>query len=521
MSVQLDSANPAAAAQHNQAGVWDQPLDNAARIGRHELESSPTHPSAGPADGSNIGPRLDLGATRIDGDATNESTRTQESTVDGKPILIDQLHESPGVSITRERTAVEQGGQYYVASDQLVFTTGDDNDQVQVTQNANGSVSFDVNGETYEVELARGQEITIRAGDGNDTIEIDSDVTVNFVIEGGEGDNVISALGSGDDRIHGGTGNDVITLGEGNNYVYGGAGDDTISVLGAGRNVLYGGEGNDAITGGQGIDYIDGGMGDDRIDGVSGQNILVGGLGNNVIHSGTGDSRVYAGDDSTVVNNGGQDVIYATEAISDRISAENGGSNTVVNVVLDPSLGRSMTIEGSEEFVSRVQADIEMLRNSPNGQQMLAEFDAAAANGNTVTIRELQNEQNGYASMIPSYIQNGQAGGGSDVTISYNPSFFVEGLPAPSVILYHEMSHGFNAVTGTFMPGNYDGGAEGRNHPDYGLVNVERQAVGLPSSHPEFDYGNGRVTSSNPYELTENGIREEMGLDLRPSYMAP
>ena len=515
MSIQLDSSIPNQAAQASQSSVWEQPLDNAARIDRRELENSPTHPSAGPRP-------VDTAATRIDGNATNDGSRTQESTVDGKPVLIDQLHESPGVSITRERTAVEQGGQYYVADDQLVFTTGNSNDRVQVTQNENGSVNFDVNGETYEVDLARGQEITIRAGEGDDTIEIDSGVTVNFVIEGGTGDNTISALGSGDDRVFGGSGNDTITLGEGNNYVYGGAGDDTISVLGEGRNVLYGGEGNDIISGGQGIDYIDGGAGDDQIDGVAGQNILVGGLGNNIIHSGTGDSRVYAGDSSTVVNNGGQDVIYAAESISDRISAENGASNTVVNVALDPTLGQSLTIEGSEEFVSRVQADIEMLRTSPHGQQMLAEFDAAAADkGNTVTIRELQNEQNGYASMIPSYISNGQAGSGSDVTISYNPSFFVESLPAPSVILYHEMSHAFNGVTGTFMPGNYDGGEQGRSHPDFGLVNVERQAVGLPSSHPEFDYGNGRVTDSNPYELTENGIREEMGLDLRPSYMDP
>src|SRR5690606_19140514 len=255
------------------------------------------------------------------------------------------------------------------------------NDRVQVTQNANGSLNFDVNGESYEVELARGQEITIRAGDGDDTIEVDAGVSVNFVIEGGEGNDVIDALGSGDNRIAGGAGNDVIQVGSGNNYVEGGAGDDAITVLGEGRNVLYGGAGNDAISGGQGIDYIDGGAGDDSIDGVAGQNILVGGQGSNVINTGIGDSRVYAGNDTTVVNNGGNDVIHAPEAIADRITAEAGASNTVVNVVLDPSLGRSLTIEGSAEFVSRVQDDIEMLRNSPAGQQMLAEFDQAAVSG--------------------------------------------------------------------------------------------------------------------------------------------
>jgi Ca2+-binding RTX toxin-like protein len=519
MSVQLDSVNAITTGQHSQAGVWEQPLEHASHIERHELENAPFVADAGDVRGPGAGVGDGQDATRVDGDATNSGGRTQTQTTDGKPVLVDPLHESPQVSITRERTAVEEGGQLYAVSDQLVFTTGAGNDRVQVTQNANGSLNFDVNGESYEVELARGQEITIRAGDGDDTIEVDAGVSVNFVIEGGEGNDVIDALGSGDNRIAGGAGNDVIQVGSGNNYVEGGAGDDTITVLGEGRNVLYGGAGDDAISGGQGIDYIDGGAGDDSIDGVAGQNILIGGQGSNVINTGIGDSRVYAGNDTTVVNNGGNDVIHAPEAIADRITAEAGASNTVVNVVLDPALGRSLTIEGSEEFVSRVQDDIEMLRNSPAGQQMLAEFDQAAVSGNTVTIRELQNEQNGFASMIPSYIQNGQAGRGSDVTISYNPSFFVEDLPAPSVILYHEMSHAFNGVTGTFMQGNYDGGAQGEQHPDFGLVNVERQAVGLPSSHPEFDFGNGRVTNSNPYPLTENGIREEMGLDLRPSYM--
>src|SRR5690606_8378427 len=234
--------------------VWEQPLEHASRIERHELENAPFVSAAGEVRGPGTADRE--GATRINGDASNSGSRTQTETADGKPVLVDPLHESPGVSITRERTAVEEGGQLYAISDQLVFTTGSGNDSVQVTQNPNGSLNFDVNGETYEVELARGQEITIRAGDGDDTIEIDSGVSVNFVIEGGEGNDVIDALGSGDNRIAGGAGNDVIQVGPGNNYVEGGAGDDAITVLGEGRNVLYGGAGNDAISGGQGIDYI-------------------------------------------------------------------------------------------------------------------------------------------------------------------------------------------------------------------------------------------------------------------------
>lgn len=515
MSVQLDASAPASLPPGS--GVWDQPIDQNARIDTALVQQTPWDPAAGNRAGQA------QAATRIDGDATNDGGRTRGETTDGKPVLIDPLHQSADVSITRERTAAEYNGQLYVVSDQLVVTTGDGNDSVRIVSGENGQLGLDVNGTTFALDLAQGQEITLRGGDGDDTIEIDAAVSVNFVIEAGGGNNTISALGSGNDRIIGGAGNDTITVGEGNNYVYGGAGDDTISVLGSGRNVLYGGDGNDTITGGQGIDYIDGGAGDDRIDGVAGQNILIGGVGSNVIHTGTGDSRVYAGADSDVVNPGGNDVIYGTEAIADRISAGEGASNTVVNIVLDPSLGRSLRIEGSEAFVSRVQADIEMLRASPNGQQMLAEFDTAAASGNVVTIRELQNEQNGYASMIPGYIQNGQAGAGADVTISYNPQFFLEDLPAPSVILYHEMSHAFNGVTGTFMPGNFTGTGTPDDARDAraGVPNAERQAVGLPSSHAPFDFGNGQVSTSNPYPLTENGIREEMGLELRPSYALP
>src|SRR3546814_17745850 len=78
----------------------------------------------------------------------------------------------------------------------------------------------------------------------------------------------------------------------------------------------------------------------------------------------------------------------------------------VVNVVLNSDAGlKGVKLEGSEAFVQRVEADLGMLRASPNGQQMLAELDKSAANGNIVHMREPLNVHNVYAHSLrgPEY----------------------------------------------------------------------------------------------------------------------
>ena len=109
-------------------------------------------------------------ATEIDGNATNTGTREQTESATGQPLFVDKLGNTENVEITRERTAEDDGsGQYAVLADQLVFKTGNGDDKVKVTQGENGNLSFDVNGEQYDVKLAQGQQLTVRTGDGNDT----------------------------------------------------------------------------------------------------------------------------------------------------------------------------------------------------------------------------------------------------------------------------------------------------------------------------------------------------------------
>lgn len=512
MTVQFEPSLTSASTQP-QNGVWDQPdsqhsLFNPSLDGPREV---------GTIDNTRVAADERRGnATEIDGNATNTGTREQTESATGQPLFIDKLGNTANVEITRERTAEADGsGQYYVLADQLVFKTGNGNDKVKVTQGDNGNLSFDVNGEQYDVKLAQGQQLTVRTGDGNDDIQVDPSVQVNFIIEAGAGEDTIQG-GAGNDRIDGGDGNDKIDTGAGFNYVFGGSGDDAIAG-GDDNNTLYGGDGVDTIAGGKGNDYIEGGKGNDVITAGDGKNVLSGGLGDDTITaSGNGD-RIYTGGGSNTVGNIGADGLVYAAGIGDKLTGVGNADPNVVNVVLNSDSGvKGVRIEGSDAFVQRVEADIEMLRSSPNGQQMLAEFDKAAANGNVVTIRELQNVDNGYAqSVAGSDISNGRPGTSGPVDISYNPAFAIPELPVPSVTLFHEMSHAFNGVNGTFLPGTYTGPG-----PDQGQVpNAERQAVGLDTTATPYDFGDGSgPITHNPTALSENGLRAEMGLELRPSY---
>jgi Ca2+-binding RTX toxin-like protein len=494
------------------AAYWDNPAEqDALSHGTPPLSTGTTMP-VDPARRSATGDEV-----TIDGGDTGTSL-PEGSTPDGKTIERSQLHEGEQATVTREQTMAGGGfGQTYVSSDQVVFTTnGTGNDDVQVKQRDDGTLDVSVNGETYAVRLAEGQELTVRTGGGNDVINVAPNVSVNLVVDGGVGDDTITT-GAGDDRIDGGEGNDTVDAGEGRNDVFGNSGNDVIRG-GNGANIFYGGDGDDQITGGTGSNYLEGGAGADTITG-GGTDMLSGGVDDDRIVAGPGQSSIYAGAGTDTIEGAGNNATVYAET-GDTVNAATGAKPTVVNVEIDSSLGSSITVEGSPAFRQRMQAELDFLRSSPNGQRMLAEFDKAAdAKGNSVTIRELANEQNGYAQTFSNDadIVNGRPGAGGDVTISYNPSFHMDAFPAPVVVLYHEMSHAYNGVNGTFQPGTYRG-----TGPDSGSVpNAERQAVGLESSAPAFDFDGDPstpATTSNPDHLTENGIREELGLPDRPSY---
>jgi Ca2+-binding RTX toxin-like protein len=113
------------------------------------------------------------------------------------------------------------------------------------------------NGTTQSFSAAAVSQIQIRTRGGNDVVIIGLNVTTPAVIDGGAGNDLLTA-GGGDSVLLGGTGNDILIGGPGNNVLVGGDGTDILIGAG-GRDLMIGGKGSDLLTGGTGEDILIGG----------------------------------------------------------------------------------------------------------------------------------------------------------------------------------------------------------------------------------------------------------------------
>ena len=129
-----------------------------------------------------------------------------------------------------------------------------------------GDQLVDMNG--LEIQHSGTNEVLVRAGRGNDTVEVADGTDVRVRIFGGRGA----------DRLFGGQGNDFIDGEGGNDRIDGGGG----------RDRLFGRAGNDRINGGPGADMLDGGDGNDRINGGAGNDRMIGGEGRDIVNGGRG-----------------------------------------------------------------------------------------------------------------------------------------------------------------------------------------------------------------------------------------
>ncbi|GGM70748.1 M91 family zinc metallopeptidase [Dactylosporangium sucinum] len=330
-----------------------------------------------------------------------------------------------------------------------------------------------------EVDGGAGDDLLF-AGAGDDTVA------------GGLGDDLLSG-GAGDDDLTGNRGDDAVFGEDGRDYTDGGAGRDLVDG-GAGDDTVYGLSGDDVLRGGEGADFLEGGAGNDRLDGGAGADVLSGGRGADTLDGGPGDDVLYSGDGADAVTGGdGDDRLFgqADDAV--------GGVERLVATPIRGDLGTLVVPDGDREFEERVAADLDLLRASPTGQQMLAALDV-------VVIRETT-DANGYA---------------RPEAIRYNPGW--QGLPGsapPIVTLFHEMAHVYDHAHGISNHRPYNG-ASGRDVANGAPVpNLERQAVGLPIDHDGDPGTPNEVDPAHPLRYTENGLRAELGLPPRATYGSP
>lgn len=423
-----------------------------------------------------------------------------------------------------EATVTKTGGK-------VIIDAGAGDDQIGVRQDAKtGDVTVTVNGEAQVFSGADKDNLVIRAGDGNDNIWVDENVTVHLRLEGGDGDDFIRG-GGGNDKIEGGKGDDRLHGGGGDDYINGSVGDDTL-YGDSGNDVVYGGDGNDKMYGNDGNDYLEGSKGNDEIYGNDGNDVISGGIGDDYLRGNYGDDVVYAGQGADeIYGDDGNNKIFS-QADDTVQKSEGGTNNTVVTVVLSGNPGgTSVVVNGTDEFKERVEADLEMLRSSPVGRQMLEGYDDANRNdGVTVTINETTANK-GSASWNSSGTNpnldpaTGGRGTPTDATINYNPSYmptytFSDGTSTesvPSVVMFHEMAHAYDGTHGTFRAEDYNG-TDPIDSPGT-LKTGERVAVGLPIDHDNDPSTPEQTDNANhPDALTENGLREEMNLQNRDHY---
>ena len=417
------------------------------------------------------------------------------------PFALPEEGAETGIITDGDRTVVNSGA-------------GDDDVTVEVDP-FTGDTIVTVNGETYKIP--KGQEIVIRGGGGEDTVTVDSAADLHLTIAGGEdvdtivgggGDETILGLdgedevesGGGDDRVSGGADRDYLDGQGGNDTVTGGTGDDTLYGL-DGADILAGGEGQDVHEGGSGSDTILGGAGDDVLSGGAGDDTLRGDAGADVSYAGRGDDTTYGGTGSDTSNAEAGDT---DRDIEQRVTVE------------IPATTYFLKIEGSPEFVTRVEADIEMLRSSPAGQQMLENLQQnhddsgfLGMNKDTLTIREYQSETDPYNSLARS-------DGHGNSEIEYMPRIDTIDDAPPSAVLYHEMAHVYDYMNGTFIRDEYVGADP--VDADRDIKVGERQAAGLPIDHDDDPDTPEQIDPDHPFQYTENGLRDEMGLPNRDHY---
>jgi uncharacterized repeat protein (TIGR01451 family) len=237
--------------------------------------------------------------------------------------------------------------------DWLIVVGSDAADTIQATLGLVGETIVSLGGESDAVVGA--EIIDVRAGAGNDLVDIDPLLEVDAELYGEAGDDTLRG-GHGDDVISGGAGNDSVDARDGEDIVefYGTDSDDVITGSVDANNhvvVTYGAE-TDGIDSAETL-FVNAGAGNDSIalafdplatlrlwlEGRSGDDTLVGGPNHDFVYAGGGNDSVDgAGGNDVVLAAGGDDVVSGGEG-TDWIDGASGDDSILGGLDADTLKG--------------------------------------------------------------------------------------------------------------------------------------------------------------------------------------
>lgn len=231
---------------------------------------------------------------------------------------------------------------------------GTGNDSI-TTGSGNDEIHGGADGDTITSAAQIAGNDTIFGDGGNDSIVI-AKAAGNLFINGNAGDDAISigaTSGAGAGTIHGGQGNDTITVSTndtGSNQIFGDLGNDSITT-GSGADTVSGGDGDDVIVANGSAangQNINGNAGSDTITDGAGADTIHGGQGNDsinttadtkadVIHGDLGDDTIttaagHTGADSIYGDAGNDSIVITTGANTDGVTASGGDGNDTISI---------------------------------------------------------------------------------------------------------------------------------------------------------------------------------------------
>jgi len=234
--------------------------------------------------------------------------------------------QTSGVAFTTDGVSAMIAGTSFINFERYVGTDFDD----VFTNTGSAGVGF-FGGEGND-RLTGGSGDDVLQGEAGDDNALGGDGS--DYLGGGAGRDRLFGQG-GDDIIDGGLDEDIVFGGDGHDTLYGYFGDDIVfgqdgndTLFGEfGDDYLRGGDGRDVLYGGLDNDRLDGDFGNDQLFGNEGDDVLIGDFGNDILRGGTGNDRLMGGvGEDVLAGDEGDDILLASFG-NDRLFGASGNDS--------------------------------------------------------------------------------------------------------------------------------------------------------------------------------------------------